>query len=99
MAYKSEWCHTIEVKGPLSYFFPRGIDITEDIAKSIVGKPIRDMDGKVIGKIDSINWETGEWFGRIVVSDSIQETICENYEKSMEVVVDKEKNDEIQKVQ
>lgn len=85
--YKSEWCHTVEIKGPLSYFFPLGIDITEDIAKSIVGKPIHDMDGKVIGKIDSIDWETGEWRGRIVVSDSLQEIIRESYVKSMEVVI------------
>ena len=85
--YKSEWCHTVEIKGYLSYFFPLNIAITEDIAKSIIDKPIHDMDGKVIGKIDSINWETGEWFGRIVVSDSLQETIRESYAKSMEVVV------------
>lgn len=89
--YKSEWCHTVEIKGYLSYFFPLNIAITEDIAKSIIGKPIHDMDGKVIGKIDSINWETGEWLGRVVVSDSLQETIRESYEKSMEFKVDKEK--------
>ena len=80
----------IEVKGPLSYFYPLNVDNTEDIAKSIVGKSIHDMDGKPIGKIDSINWETGEWIGRIVVSADIQETILENYRKSMEVVVDDE---------
>ena len=91
VTYKSEWCHTVEVKGLLSYFFPLGIDITEDIAKTIVGKPIHDMDGKTIGKIDSINWETGEWLGRIVVSDSLQETIRESYAKSMEFKVEKEK--------
>lgn len=92
IAYKSEWCHCVEIKGLMSEFFPLNVDITEDIAKSIVGAPIHDMDGKVIGKIHSINWETGEWFGRIVVSDSIQELIRESYAKSMEIVIDKEKN-------
>lgn len=90
MDKEQSWLQCIEVRGPLSYFYPINIDITEDIAKSIIGKPIHDMDGKTIGKIDSINWETGEWVGRIVVSDSIQETILENYRKSMEVVVDDE---------
>lgn len=75
MSVVSNLCHTVEVKGPLSYFFPPNIDVTEDIAKSIVGLPIKDMFGNVIGKIDSIKWEAGEWLGRLVVSDSIQETI------------------------
>lgn len=73
----SDSMHVIEVKGPLSYFFPLNIGITEDIAKTIVGKPIKNCNHIVIGKIDSINWETGEWFGRIIVDGSVREQILE----------------------
>lgn len=85
--------HTVEVKGPLSYFYPLGYDITYDIAKSIVGRPIRNCNHVTIGKIDSINWETGEWFGRIVVDGSIKDHILKGCIQSMEIR--KEKEDEL----
>ena len=83
--------HMVEVKGSLSYFYPINIDITEDIAKSIVGKPIKNCNHITIGKITSINWETGEWFGEIVIDGSIREQIQESYRESIEIVEDKEK--------
>lgn len=83
--------HTVEVKGPLSYFFPVNVDITEDIAKTIVGLPIKNCNHIIIGKIDSINWEAGEWSGRIVVDDSIRNQILAGYRNSIEVVFEEEK--------
>ena len=82
----SDYMHSVEVKGPLSYFYPLNVDITEDVAKSIVGLPIKNCNSDVnitIGKIERINWETGEWFGYIVVDGSIMEHICEGYRQSM----------------
>lgn len=79
--------HAIEVKGPLSYFFPINVDITEDIAKTIVGLPIKNCNHVVIGKIDAINWESGEWSGRIVVDDSIRNQTLDGYRKSIEIEI------------
>ena len=87
----SDYMHVVEVKGLLSYFFPLNVDITEDIAKTIVGLPIKNCNHIVIGKITGINWETGEWFGEIVVDGSVREKILEGCEKSMEIVFKKEK--------
>lgn len=88
---KSDYMHTIEVKGPLSYFFPLNVDITEDIAKTIVGMPIKNCNHIVIGKIASVNWETGEWFGKIVIDWSVRDKILEGYQKSMEITLEKER--------
>lgn len=81
----SNCMHGIDVKGRLSDFFPRNVTITEDIAKMIVGKRIYDGDRHMIGKIQSINYKTNEWAGRIVVNSSIYDTICVEYEKSIEI--------------
>lgn len=86
----SDYMHGIEVKGPLSYFFPLNVDITEDIVKTIVGLPIKNCNHITIGKIDSVNWETGEWFGRIIVDGSVREQILEGYRKSMSFEKEKE---------
>jgi hypothetical protein len=86
----SDYMHGVEVKGPLSYFFPLNVGITEEIAKTIVGMPIKNCNHIIIGKITSINWETGEWFGEIVVDGSVRDRILEGYQKSMEIVVEKE---------
>ena len=93
MTKVSDYMHAIEVKGPLSYFYPLNVDITEDIAKSIVGLPIKNCNHIIVGKIESINWETGEWFGTFVVDGSIREHICESYRKSMEFLFRKEVKD------
>lgn len=83
----------IEVKGLLSYFFPRDIDITEDIVKSLIGLPIKNCNGIIIGQIDSVRWETGEWFGRIVTDDSITQHILDNYGVRRKITIEKEKED------
>lgn len=79
----TDYMHSVEVKGPLSYFFPLNVDITEDIAKTIIGLPIKNCNHIVIGKITGIDWETGEWFGVIVVDGSVREQILESCRKSM----------------
>jgi hypothetical protein len=80
----SSGCYSIEVKGLLSYLFPLGVDVTEEIAKSIIGKPIHEgLEGKVIGKIDAIDWEKGEWRGRIVISTSLEDCICNKHLQTM----------------
>jgi hypothetical protein len=79
----TDYMHSVEVKGPLSYFFPLNVDITEDIAKTIIGLPIKNCNHIVIGKITGIDWETGEWFGEIVVDGSVREQILESCRKSM----------------
>lgn len=80
----------IPVKGLLSYFFPLNADITEEVAKSIVGLPIKDSLGNVIGKVSAINWESGEWYGLITTDGSIREQLLKNVKNSMEIVIDKE---------
>ena len=77
--------HTIEVRGLLSYLFPLNFAISEDVAKTVIGKPIKNCNHIVIGKIDDISWSTGEWIGRIVVDNSLSEAMLEGYRSSMEV--------------
>lgn len=86
----SDCMHVVEVKGPLSYFYPLNVDITEDIAQTIVGLHIKNCNHVVIGKVKSINWETGEWFGEIVVDGSVREQMLEGYRKSMSFEKEKE---------
>lgn len=84
----NDYMHGIDVKGPLSNFLPIGIELTKELAESIVGKPIYNCNHIMIGKIYSIDWETKEWIGRIIVDGSIQNVMCESYAKSMEIAME-----------
>ena len=82
----------IRVRGPFSDFFPPGVTVTEELAKSIIGLPIKDPLGNVIGGIYAVDWETGEWYGLIISDRSVSDKILENSKKSMEIVADKEED-------
>jgi sporulation protein YlmC with PRC-barrel domain len=82
-------CYGLNIKGSLSEFFPANIDITEKLARSIMGLPIKDMDGKMIGKITGVNFETKEWTGRIIVDCNIYDHILVEHKQSMEIVKEK----------
>ena len=80
----------LRVRGPFSDFFPPGVTVTEELAKSIIGLPIKDHLGNVIGGVYAVDWESGEWYGLIISDRSVSDKILENSKKSMEIVADKE---------
>ena len=57
------------IKGQLSDLFPRNMTITEELAKTVINKPIKDVKGGLIGRIESVDVSTGTWEGRIVMED------------------------------
>lgn len=59
----------VYVNGTLSQLF-KGFETTE-LAKSMVGRPIKDDAGNVIGVIDRVDVSNDMWFGHIFNAESI----------------------------
>ena len=70
-------CSGLDISGRIDEWV-----ITHGYANDLVGKPIKDSDGKTIGRIHSVDINKKVWYGRIVITDILDELLEKH---SMEV--------------
>lgn len=75
-----------DIKGSISYFC-RGTGIGIEDLRDIDTFNIRDKRRKIIGHIDSFDFENDIWYGRILKNSSIYKNMMDGKISSMEFVV------------